>query len=121
MAASTSSSGLTSPRRTRSACAVASSQVISVTSPTYAGSSVTGDTFGRPSEEELPWDEADPNSGMWATPAESRAFITGGTAVRGGIRTHDRRARAIRHRSRAVWPPDQNEVSLHHVLVRVAT
>ena len=36
-----------------------------------------GDTFGRPFAGKLPWDEADPNSDMFATPGESREFITG--------------------------------------------
>jgi hypothetical protein len=36
-----------------------------------------GDTFGRPSADQLPWGEADPNSDMFAKPDESREFITG--------------------------------------------
>ena len=82
-----------------------------------------GDTFGRPCpQEQLPWDEADPMSGMWATPAESRDFITG------------RYRRAWAHSDATIdalaldaighvpwWPPDQNEVTLHHILVRIAT
>jgi hypothetical protein len=36
-----------------------------------------GDTFGRPFPGMRPWDEADPQSDMFATPAESREFITG--------------------------------------------
>jgi hypothetical protein len=82
-----------------------------------------GDTFGRPSsQDQLPWDEADPNSDMWATPAESREFITG------------RYRRAWAHSDATIdalaldaighvpwWPPDRNEVTLHHILVRVAT
>jgi hypothetical protein len=31
-----------------------------------------GDTFGRPSPDQLPYDDADPNADMWATAAESR-------------------------------------------------
>ena len=80
-----------------------------------------GDTFGRPSEDQLPGDEADPNSDMWATAEESREFITG------------RYRRAWAHSDATIdsltldaighvpwWPPDQNEVTLHHILVRVA-
>jgi hypothetical protein len=36
-----------------------------------------GDTLGRPCPDRLPWDEADPNSDMFAAPGESRDFITG--------------------------------------------
>src|SRR5579871_4718543 len=38
-----------------------------------------GDTFGRPSDEPLPWFAADaePNADMWATAAESRDEIVG--------------------------------------------
>jgi len=81
-----------------------------------------GDTFGRPSEDQLPWDEADSMSDMWATPAESREFIAG------------RYRRAWAHSDATIdaltldaighvpwWPPDRNEVTLHHILVRVAT
>jgi hypothetical protein len=82
-----------------------------------------GDTFGRPSPlDQLPWDEAEPNSDMWATPEESREFITG------------RYRRAWAHSDATVdalaldaigrvpwWPADRNEVTLHHILVRVAT
>lgn len=80
-----------------------------------------GDAFGRPSEDRLPWDEADPNSDMWASAAESRDFITG------------RYRRAWAHSDATIdalaldavgqvpwWPPDRNEVTLHHILIRVA-
>ncbi len=84
-----------------------------------------GDTFGRPFESQegqLPWDEADPNSDMWATAAESREFIIA------------RYRRAWAHSDVTIgaltldavgyvpwWPPDQNEVTLSHILIRVAT
>ena len=82
-----------------------------------------GDTFGRPSsQDQLSWDEADPNSDMWAKPGESREFITG------------RYRRAWAHSDATIealaldaighvpwWPADRNEVTLHHILVRVAT
>jgi hypothetical protein len=80
-----------------------------------------GDTFGRPSPDSLPWDEADPNSDMWATAAESRDVITA------------RYRRAWAHADATIdalaldavghvpwWPPERSEVTLHHVLVRVA-
>jgi hypothetical protein len=81
-----------------------------------------GDAFGRPSADRLAWDEADPNSDMWATPGESRDLITG------------RYRRAWTHSDATIdalaldtighvpwWPADQNEVTLHHLLVRVVT
>jgi hypothetical protein len=80
-----------------------------------------GDTFGRPSPDRLAWDEADPNADMWATPAESREGIT------------NRYRRAWAHADATIdalaldavghvpwWPPERNEVTLHHMLVRVA-
>jgi Protein of unknown function (DUF664) len=80
-----------------------------------------GDTFGRPSPDRLPWDEADPNSDMWAAPAESRLGLT------------DRYRRAWVHADATIdalaldavghvpwWPPERNQVTLHHMLVRVA-
>jgi hypothetical protein len=35
-----------------------------------------GDTFGRPSPDQLAWDESDPNSDMFAKLDESREFMT---------------------------------------------
>ena len=81
-----------------------------------------GDTFGRPCPDQLPFDESDPNSDMFAAPSESREFLTG------------LYRRAWAHSDATVdalpldavghvpwWPADQNEVTLHHILVRVAT
>jgi hypothetical protein len=34
-------------------------------------------TFGRPCADQLPWDESDPMSDMFAVPSESREFVTG--------------------------------------------
>ena len=81
-----------------------------------------GDTFGRPVADPPPWDESDPMSDMFATPAESRELITG------------RYRRAWAHSDATIealpldaighvpwWPAGRNEVTLHHVLVRVAT
>jgi hypothetical protein len=81
-----------------------------------------GDTFGRPCPDQLPWDESDPNSDMFAAPGESRAFIA----------SLYRRAWAHADATIEVlpldaaghvpwWPAGQNEVTLHHVLVSVAT
>ena len=81
-----------------------------------------GDTFGRPCPDQLPWDESDPNSDMFAAPDESREFITG------------LYRRAWGHADETIemlpldaighvpwWPADRNEVTLHHILVRMAT
>ena len=81
-----------------------------------------GDTFGRPCEDQLPWDEADPNSDMWATPAESRDFITGlyRRAWAHSDATIDALGlEAIGHVP--WWPAGRNEVTLHRILVHVAT
>jgi Protein of unknown function (DUF664) len=81
-----------------------------------------GDTFGRPCPDQLSWDESEPNSDMFAAPGESREFITG------------LYRRAWAHADATIetlpletvgrvpwWPADRNEVTLHHMLVRVAT
>jgi hypothetical protein len=81
-----------------------------------------GETFGRPSADQPPWDESDPMSDMFAAPTESREFITG------------LYRRAWAHSDATIdalpldaighvpwWPADRNEVTLHHILVRVAT
>jgi hypothetical protein len=81
-----------------------------------------GDTFGRPAEDQLPWDEADPTSDMWATPAESREFITGlyRRAWAHSDATIDALGlEAIGHVP--WWPAERNEVTLHRILVHVAT
>jgi hypothetical protein len=79
-----------------------------------------GLTFGRPSPDQLPWDESDPNSDMFATAGESRADIT------------DRYRRAWAHANQAIgelpldaigqvpwWPTGRNEATLHRILVHV--
>lgn len=81
-----------------------------------------GDTFGRPCPDQLPFDESDPNSDMFAAPSESREFLTG------------LYRRAWAHSDATIdalpldavghvpwWPADRNEVTLHRVLVHVAT
>jgi Protein of unknown function (DUF664) len=81
-----------------------------------------GDTFGRPCPDQLPFDESDPNSDMFAAPSESREFLTGlyrrawahSDATVGALPLD-----AVGHVP--WWPADRNEVTLHHVLVRVAT
>jgi hypothetical protein len=81
-----------------------------------------GDTFGRPCPDQLPWDESDPNSDMFAAPGESREFITG-LYRRAWVHADETiellPLDAIGHVP--WWPADKNEVTLHHILVRVAT
>ena len=80
------------------------------------------DTFGRPSADQMPWDESDPMSDMFAFSGESRESVTG------------LYRRAWAHSDATIdalpldtighvpwWSPDDNEVTLHHILVRVAT
>jgi uncharacterized damage-inducible protein DinB len=83
-----------------------------------------GDTFGRPFEDELPWldDDAEPNADMWATADESRDDIVG------------LYRRVWAHADATIdaldldavgrvpwWPEDRREVTLHRILVHVAT
>ena len=79
-----------------------------------------GDTFGSPSDDKIPWDETDPNSDMFAAPEESRAFITGlyRRACAQSDATIDALALdAVGHVP--WWPADGNEVTLHHILIRL--
>jgi Protein of unknown function (DUF664) len=81
-----------------------------------------GDTFGRPCAHQLPWDESDPNSDMFATPDESRDFITG--LYRQAWAHSDATINALPLDATGHvpwWPAEQNEVTLHHMLVRIAT
>jgi uncharacterized protein DUF664 len=81
-----------------------------------------GATFGRPCPEELPWDESDPNSDMFARSDESRDFITG--LYRRAWAHSDATIEALPLDAVGHvpwWPAGHNEVTLHHVLVRMAT
>ena len=81
-----------------------------------------GDTFGRPSDEPLPWfaDGAEPNADMWAAADESREQIVG--------LYH----RSWEHSDATIaalpldaighvpwWPEERNEVTLHQILVHM--
>lgn len=83
-----------------------------------------GNCFDRPHGEALPWydDAAEPNADMWATPDEPRDEI---------IALYQR---AWQHADATIaalaldslgrvpwWPPDRAEVTLHRVLIHVAT
>ncbi len=81
-----------------------------------------GDTFGRPSADQLPWDESDPMSDMFADPSESRESLTGlyrRTWAHSDATIDALPLDAVGHVP--WWPADRNQVTLHHVLVRVAT
>ncbi|MPZ64712.1 MAG: DUF664 domain-containing protein [Pseudonocardiaceae bacterium] len=81
-----------------------------------------GLTFGRPSDEPLPWfaDDAEPNADMWATADESCEQIV------------DLYQRAWAHSDATIdtlaldaighvphWPSDRSEVTLHRILVHM--
>ena len=81
-----------------------------------------GGTFGRPSDDPLPWfeDDAEPNADMWATADESRDQIVG------------LYYRAWAHSDATIgtlaldaigqvpwWPGERSKVTLHQILVHV--
>lgn len=81
-----------------------------------------GDTFGRPSDEPMPWFEpdAEPNADMWATAEESREHIV------------EFYRRAWAHADATIdalpldavgqvpwWPEERREVTLHRILVHM--
>lgn len=83
-----------------------------------------GECFGRPLDEQIPWfaDDAEPNADMWATAAESRAFIL------------DFWERAWAHADATIselplgatatvpwWTEGRREPSLHLLLVHMTT
>jgi hypothetical protein len=81
-----------------------------------------GDTFGRPCANPLTWDESDPMSDMFASPDQSREFITG--LYRQAWAHSDATIDALPLDTIGYvpwWPPDDNQRTLHHILVRVAT
>lgn len=79
-----------------------------------------GDTFGRPFPDKLTWDESDPNADMLAAPDESREFITGlyrRTWAHSDATIEALGLDAVGHVP--WWPAERNEVTLHHIVVRV--
>ncbi|MFM9557982.1 MULTISPECIES: DinB family protein [Streptomyces] len=81
-----------------------------------------GDTFGRPSEQPLPWLDADaePNADMWATAAESREDIVGLYRRAWAHADATIEALPLDTVGRVPWWPDgRDEVTLHHAVVRV--
>jgi hypothetical protein len=81
-----------------------------------------GGVFGRPSADQVNWDESDPMSDMFAFPEESRESITAlyrRTWAHSDATIDALPLDAVGHVP--WWAPDDNQVTLHHVLVRVAT
>lgn len=81
-----------------------------------------GDTFGRPSGEPLPWfdDDASVNADMWATADESRDDIVGlyhRAWAHSDATINALPLDAIGHVPH--WPEDRNEVTLHHIVIRM--
>lgn len=83
-----------------------------------------GDTFGRPSPVPLPWqaDEGDINADMWARPDETRESVIDlyRTAWQHAAQTF-RVTELDDHGSVPWWPAERADVTLHQVLVHVAT
>ncbi len=81
-----------------------------------------GDTFGRPFPEQSPPDESDPNWDMFAQPDESSEWLTGRYRrawAQADVTISELPLDAIGHVP--WWPPSRNEVTLHQILVHVAT
>jgi uncharacterized damage-inducible protein DinB len=81
-----------------------------------------GETFGRPSDEPVPWldEDAEPNADMWATHDQSREQIVG---LYHRVWTHSD-ATIDTLPLDAVgrvpwWPDDRAEVTLHRILVHM--
>ncbi len=82
-----------------------------------------GDCFGRPHDEVLPWwsEDAEPNADMWATADESRDYIVG--LYQRAANHSDATVEALELDSlgRVPWWGEDGEVTLHLVLIHVAT
>jgi hypothetical protein len=81
-----------------------------------------GDTFGRPSDEQLPWfeEDAEPNADLWATPDESREQIVG--LYRRAWAHSDATIEALALDALGHvpwWPDDRSEVTLHRILIHM--
>jgi hypothetical protein len=81
-----------------------------------------GDVFGQPGPDQLPWDESDPMTDMFAAPEESRESIT--SMYRRAWAHSDATIDALPLDTVGTvpwWPPDGNQLTLHHALVRITT
>ncbi len=83
-----------------------------------------GDCFDRPHGESLPWFDADaePNADMWAIQEESREDILGLYERAAAHSDATIEALDLDSLGRVPWwPPDVAEVTLHRVLIHMAT
>jgi Protein of unknown function (DUF664) len=83
-----------------------------------------GDSFGRPSGIPFPWadDDAEPNADMWATAQESREQIV--ELYRRAWAHSDATIESLPLGATgqvAWWHPDRNTVTLHRIMIHVAT
>jgi hypothetical protein len=83
-----------------------------------------GDTFARPADIDLPWwdDDAEPNADLWATAEETREDVVG--LYRRAWQHADDTIGFLDLEARGRvpwWPAGRDEVTLHRVLVHVAT
>jgi uncharacterized damage-inducible protein DinB len=80
-----------------------------------------GDTFGRPFGEPLPGSghEDEPNVDMWATPAESRAQVTGLYRRAWAHADATISELSLDSPGRVPWWGEHGEVNLHQILVHV--
>lgn len=82
-----------------------------------------GDCFGRPHGEALPWasEDAEPNADMWATPGESRDDIV--ALYQRAAKHSDATIETLELDSpgRVPWWGPQGDVTLHRILIHVAT
>ncbi|HEX9993225.1 MAG TPA: DinB family protein [Acidimicrobiales bacterium] len=80
------------------------------------------DTFGRPSDERLPWfdEDAEPNADMWATAEESREDIVGLYRRVWAHTDATIEALALDAPGRVPWWPEERaDVTLHQILVHM--
>ncbi len=81
-----------------------------------------GEVFDRPFDEPLPWMGAEPNADMWATADESREQIV---SLYQRVWTHSDTTIGSLDLDAIGrvpwWPQDRSQVTLHRILVHVAT
>jgi uncharacterized damage-inducible protein DinB len=81
-----------------------------------------GETFGRPSDEQLPWldDDAEPNADMWATADESREEMVAFYQRVWGHSDKTIELMPLDAIGRVPWWPEERaEVTLHQILVHM--
>lgn len=79
-----------------------------------------GDTFGRPSPDQIAWDESDPNGDMVASAGESREFITGLYRKAWAHSDETIQALPLDATGRVPWwPAERAEITLHRGLVHM--